>query len=305
MKRLVTRDTELGGVPLQAGERGVPRLRLRFPGRRPVRRPRRPRPRPVLGRAAPGLRPGRARLPRRAAGPAAAADRARRPARAAAGPAARASRTTSWSTCRSSAGRGMVALPLAWTPVPVPSAPPPTHRRRRARRPPCPVTVAARRELTADVVELTLDRRRAGALPDWEPGAHIDLELPDGALRQYSLCGRPGTGELRIAVLREDDGRGGSVAVHDSVRVGDRLRIRGPRNHFRLRPAPRPAVRRRRHRDHPAAADDRGGRAPRDGLAAGLPRPGPAAHALRRRARRAARRPGRGVAEPRAAAGST
>ena len=38
-------------------------------------------------------------------------------------------------------------------------------------------------------------------------------------------------------MLREETGRGGSVAVHDDVRVGDRLRIRGPRNHFRLRPA--------------------------------------------------------------------
>jgi ferredoxin-NADP reductase len=99
------------------------------------------------------------------------------------------------------------------------------------------VTVADRRALTPDVVELTLTAERTEPFPDWEPGAHIDLELPDGALRQYSLCGRPGAAELRIAVLREDGGRGGSVAVHDRLRVGDRLRVRGPRNHFRLRPA--------------------------------------------------------------------
>ncbi len=135
------------------------------------------------------------------------------------------------------AGRGMVALPLAWTPVPIPVRPRTDGTVAPAPAAAVPVTVAARRELTADVVELTLTVDAPGALPDWEPGAHIDLELPDGALRQYSLCGRPGTGELQIAVLREDNGRGGSAAVHDSVRAGDRLRIRGPRNHFRLRPA--------------------------------------------------------------------
>ena len=137
-----------------------------------------------------------------------------------------------------SAGRGMVALPLAWTPAPAPvTKRPSTTTVAAAPAEARSVTVARRRELTADVVELTLTADGPGRLPEWEPGAHIDLELPDGALRQYSLCGRPGTDELRVAVLREATGRGGSVAVHDEVRAGDRLRIRGPRNHFRLRPA--------------------------------------------------------------------
>ena len=135
-----------------------------------------------------------------------------------------------------SEGRGMVALPLAWTPVPgtarrspPDAAPAPTRA--------IPVTVARRRPLTPDVIELTLAVDDDADVPAWDPGAHIDLELPDGALRQYSLCGPPGEARLRIAVLREDAGRGGSITVHDQVRVGDRLRIRGPRNHFRLRPA--------------------------------------------------------------------
>jgi len=135
-----------------------------------------------------------------------------------------------------SEGRGMVALPLSWTPVPVrvrTAAPVPDVPAVQA----IPVTVTQRRALTTDVVELTLTAERPELVGDWDPGAHVDLELPDGALRQYSLCGRPGAAELRIAVLREDRGRGGSVAVHDQVRVGDRLRVRGPRNHFRLRPA--------------------------------------------------------------------
>src|SRR4051812_43551406 len=135
-----------------------------------------------------------------------------------------------------SEARGMVALPLAWTPIPVTDRPAASSVAAGAVRA-VPVTVTSRRSLTRDVVELTLTADRPELLPDWDPGAHVDLELPDGALRQYSLCSRPGGAELRIAVLREDGGRGGSVAVHDRVRVGDRLRVRGPRNHFRLRPA--------------------------------------------------------------------
>jgi ferredoxin-NADP reductase len=47
-------------------------------------------------------------------------------------------------------------------------------------------------------------------LPSWQPGAHIDLLLPGGLIRQYSLCGDPGDhGAYTIAVLREDNGRGG------------------------------------------------------------------------------------------------
>jgi len=130
----------------------------------------------------------------------------------------------------------MVSLPLAWTPVPVSaraSASVEASTEVRA----IPVAVTGRRVLTSDVIELTLTADRPDDVPAWEPGAHIDLELPDGALRQYSLCGRPGAAKLRVAVLREDGGRGGSIAVHDVVAVGDRLRVRGPRNHFRLRPA--------------------------------------------------------------------
>ena len=132
-----------------------------------------------------------------------------------------------------SEGRGLVALPLAWTPV-KPSA-------RETRQGPLqpaaaaiPVVVASRRDLTADVVELTLAPEDA-VIPQWDPGAHVDLELLDGSLRPYSLCGAGPDGSVRIAVLREPNGRGGSRAVHDHVRAGDRLRIRGPRNHFRLR----------------------------------------------------------------------
>ena len=137
-----------------------------------------------------------------------------------------------------SEGRGIVALPLAWTPTPVTTradlgiaATPATTALA------VNVTVADRKSITEDVVELTLVADDPADLPKWEPGAHIDLELPDGALRQYSLCGHPTAPELRIAVLREPGGRGGSRAVHDQVSIGDRLRVRGPRNHFPLKDA--------------------------------------------------------------------
>ncbi|MET7992220.1 PDR/VanB family oxidoreductase [Amycolatopsis sp. NPDC005232] len=85
-----------------------------------------------------------------------------------------------------------------------------------------------------------MGRADAGALPTWEPGAHIDVFVGDGLVRQYSLCGDPRDADRwRIAVLRAPASRGGSVALHESVSVGDSLRVSVPRNHFELRPAPR------------------------------------------------------------------
>jgi ferredoxin-NADP reductase len=93
-----------------------------------------------------------------------------------------------------------------------------------------------RKEKVADgVVTLTLRAPGGEPLPPWEPGAHIDLRLPGEVVRQYSLCGSPeDTSAYQVAVLRETDGRGGSAYVHDSLLVGDRVRVDGPRNHFPL-----------------------------------------------------------------------
>ncbi|MCC2032494.1 PDR/VanB family oxidoreductase [Microbacterium allomyrinae] len=77
-----------------------------------------------------------------------------------------------------------------------------------------------------------------GPIPEWAPGAHIDLLLPDAPVRQYSLTGEPGASRYRIAVLREEHSRGGSKAVHERLRPGDLVTLRGPRNHFALEPAP-------------------------------------------------------------------
>jgi cytochrome P450/ferredoxin-NADP reductase len=87
-----------------------------------------------------------------------------------------------------------------------------------------------------DIVKLRLVAPDGQAMPRWTPGSHIDVECgtPDIS-RQYSLCGDPDDASaLEIAVLRERDSRGGSAWIHASVREGDWLKIRGPRNHFRL-----------------------------------------------------------------------
>ncbi|MEV5512928.1 PDR/VanB family oxidoreductase [Streptomyces flaveolus] len=101
--------------------------------------------------------------------------------------------------------------------------------------------VVGRREAVADgVLALTLRHPLDEPLPAWEPGAHVDVVLGPGLERQYSLCGDPADRQAwRIAVLREADGRGGSAYVHGRLGPGDKVRVRGPRNHFALEPAAR------------------------------------------------------------------
>jgi ferredoxin-NADP reductase len=86
------------------------------------------------------------------------------------------------------------------------------------------------------VVRIRLVSPDGRALPRWSPGSHIDVECGHtGISRQYSLCGDPAdTGAFEIAVLREPESRGGSAWIHASLRAGDKLKVRGPRNHFRL-----------------------------------------------------------------------
>ncbi|WP_040801079.1 PDR/VanB family oxidoreductase [Nocardia higoensis] len=101
---------------------------------------------------------------------------------------------------------------------------------RTARR----LRVTAKEPAADGVVTVTLADPDGGSVPGWEPGAHIDLVLGD-VVRQYSLCGDPAdSSSLRISVLREPDGRGGSIYVHDKLQVGDLVEIGGPRNNFAL-----------------------------------------------------------------------
>lgn len=99
-----------------------------------------------------------------------------------------------------------------------------------------PVVVKSVTRVAKEVVRLRLVAPDGAPLPRWTPGSHTDIECGSSELsRQYSLCGDPSdAATLEIAVLREPDSRGGSAWIHANVRAGDRLRIRGPRNHFRM-----------------------------------------------------------------------
>ena len=99
-----------------------------------------------------------------------------------------------------------------------------------------PVVVESVTPAADGIVKLRLVAPDGRPMPRWAPGSHIDIECghPDVS-RQYSLCGDPAdVSAFEIAVLRDPESRGGSSWVHTSIRVGDKLKIRGPRNHFRL-----------------------------------------------------------------------
>ncbi|MEU9973385.1 PDR/VanB family oxidoreductase [Streptomyces sp. NPDC051014] len=122
--------------------------------------------------------------------------------------------------------RRIEASPL-W---PMPSLDPPTSGRPRSRA--LRLRVAARETVADGVVQLRLEGER---LPGWEPGAHLDVVLPSGLVRQYSLCGDPAdASSYTIAARLVADGRGGSREVHERVAEGMELEVRGPRNRFPL-----------------------------------------------------------------------
>lgn len=72
-------------------------------------------------------------------------------------------------------------------------------------------------------------------LPDWQPGAHVDVHLPGGLIRPYSLTGESSTTHYLICVAQESASRGGSRYIHQTLRPGQRLLISAPRNLFVLR----------------------------------------------------------------------
>lgn len=105
---------------------------------------------------------------------------------------------------------------------------------------PVRLVVAAKVAVADGVVTLELRDQGGRRLPSWAPGAHVDLTLPNGLTRQYSLCGdRFDPFRYWVGVLREPDGRGGSGYVHDRLHIGDLVGLGGPRNNFPLVPAPR------------------------------------------------------------------
>lgn len=95
------------------------------------------------------------------------------------------------------------------------------------------------RALSSDVVGITVGFGDGRALPAWNPGDHIDIELESGVTRQYSLCGtRADIDAWSIAVRLDPAGRGGSMFAHERLRAGDVVRVAGPRAKFALEDAP-------------------------------------------------------------------
>ncbi|MEV1018787.1 PDR/VanB family oxidoreductase [Streptomyces sp. NPDC050264] len=125
--------------------------------------------------------------------------------------------------------RRVQASPL-W---PLPALEEPTSGRPRARA--LRLLVTRHEEIADGVVTLRLEGHE---LPAWQPGAHLDLVLPSGLVRQYSLCGDPeDTSSYTVAtrlIPAGEGGRGGSREVHEQLREGAEVEVRGPRNRFPL-----------------------------------------------------------------------
>ncbi|OKJ95253.1 ferredoxin [Streptomyces sp. CB03234] len=102
------------------------------------------------------------------------------------------------------------------------------------------LTLTRKEVLAEGVALLTLTHPAGSPLPEWRPGAHIDLVLGPDLVRQYSLCSDPADrSRWQVAVLREPESRGGSAWVHERLHEGAAVGVRGPRNHFALEPSPR------------------------------------------------------------------
>lgn len=99
--------------------------------------------------------------------------------------------------------------------------------------------ISDRREVTPDTMVMDLESVGGDELPPWTAGAHLEIRLPSGLLRHYSLCGDVADrSRYTVAVLRVPDGRGGSSEFHRDVAIGTELDVKPPRNNFALVDAP-------------------------------------------------------------------
>ncbi|RMV07765.1 PDR/VanB family oxidoreductase [Pseudomonas savastanoi] len=97
------------------------------------------------------------------------------------------------------------------------------------------VTVLSRNDEALDICSFELVRADGELLPPFTAGAHIDVHLPDGLIRQYSLCNAPNERHrYLIGVLNDPASRGGSRSLHEQIQSGAQLRISEPRNLFPL-----------------------------------------------------------------------
>jgi ferredoxin-NADP reductase len=111
-------------------------------------------------------------------------------------------------------------------------------RTARVEKPWISARVGERKQEADEIISLDLVSADGEHLPAFDAGSHIDVEIENGLVRQYSLCNSPAeTNRYRISILREPASRGGSSAVHDRLHPGTSLRISPPRNFFALNEA--------------------------------------------------------------------
>jgi phthalate 4,5-dioxygenase reductase subunit len=97
--------------------------------------------------------------------------------------------------------------------------------------------VAQKQALAGGIYLFELRHPDGSALPAFTPGAHLTVEVPSGARRNYSLCSNPADKDFyQIAVKRDAGGRGGSISMADDLQAGDMLAVSVPRNNFELHP---------------------------------------------------------------------
>ena len=128
---------------------------------------------------------------------------------------------------------------LAWTGIGAWLA-----RRRSARPPPLlELKLLGKAMVAEDICTFVFAAPRGRKLPPWAAGAHVDVHMAAGLVRQYSLCGDPHDRyHYRIAVLHCKPSRGGSRTMHEVLQPGDRVRLSLPRNHFPLAADASPSV---------------------------------------------------------------
>lgn len=96
------------------------------------------------------------------------------------------------------------------------------------------VQIIKKQLIAENIVHLTLASSDGNALPEYEAGSHIDLHIDGDTIRQYSLLPSDNSSHYEIAILKEQNGRGGSVKVHEHLKTSDHITISKPRNNFPL-----------------------------------------------------------------------
>lgn len=100
------------------------------------------------------------------------------------------------------------------------------------------VLISKRENAATDIISLELEAENGARLPAFEAGAHVDVLIKSGLVRQYSLTGDPSERfRYRLGILLDNQSRGGSSEIHTAFKAGDLIQIGRPRNNFPIKPA--------------------------------------------------------------------